>query len=234
MDFTQQERDEKFLIVNACCPIKPDHFFLSFSNQLTHKPNFDDVVSNEERFRSVFEELPEKWSHTYITSEYPSVGKIAERPFETLSKELFELFDKKLPDDDKINELIKYIRNKSTLQYREDIAAQLDYLYEEVRDDPEEEAILPDSLIYFINFLQNSALSCPDVGLTPLGEIDAEWHEGSNRHFSVDFLPTGEVRYVIFKSNPNDPEKTDRLSGITTTDSLIHTIRPHGVLNWAS
>ena len=104
-----------------------------------------------------------------------------------------------------------------------------------MNEDPEDGSISIDSMRNFIGFLQNTTnLKCPNVALTPSNEIHAQWRTAPNRHLAVVFLQTGETRFVIFSPNSKDPEMIDRISGLTSVDSLLETIKPHKVLEWAS
>ena len=148
----------------------------------------------------------------------------------------FEVLDEKLAIGEKIRKLISFIRDESDVEFAQELADRLNSLYEAAKEeDPDEVPISPESLSNFIGFLQETTnLRRPDVVLTPSNEICAQWRTAPNRHFSVVFLPSGETRYVIFTPNLRDPDKIDRLSGITYVDSLIDTAAPHRVLEWAS
>jgi len=167
-------------------------------------------------------------SHLTLGDDLP------ESPFDALESP-FDVLDEMLADEEKVRKLINYIRDKSPIQFAQELASRLDFLYESVIEDAEEEPISPESLTNFIAFLQETPdVKLPDVVLTPSNEIRAQWRKGSNRHFAVAFLPTGKTRYVIFTPNPTDPDKIDRLSGTTSVDSLMHTAEPHGVLDWTT
>lgn len=152
------------------------------------------------------------------------------------SESPFDVLDGKLADEEKIRRLINYIRDESKIQFAEKLAARLNFLYEVAKEeDPDEVPISPESLSNFIGFLQKTPnLKYPSVVLTPSNEISAQWRAAPNCHFAVVFLATGETRFVIFTPNPGDPDKIDRLSGITSVDSLMETAQPHRVLDWAS
>ena len=147
----------------------------------------------------------------------------------------FDELDEKLTSEEKIKKLIDYVREESKIQFAHELAVKLNSLNEVVNEDPEEGSISIDSMRNFISFLQNTTnLKCPNVALTPSNEIHAQWRTAPNRHFAVVFLPTGETRFVIFTPNSKDPEMTDRISGLTSVDSLLETMQPHKVLEWAS
>lgn len=156
-------------------------------------------------------------------------------PLSVPSKSPFDVLDEMLPDKEKVRKLINFIRNKSTIQFAPALAARIHFLYEVVEEDPDEVSISPESLSNFICFLQNTPnLKYPDVVLTPSNEIRAQWRTAPNRHFAVVFLPNGTTRYVIFTPNLRDPDRIDRLSGITSVDTLMDRAEPHRVLDWAS
>ncbi|HUU53064.1 MAG TPA: hypothetical protein VMW44_00320 [Candidatus Bathyarchaeia archaeon] len=147
----------------------------------------------------------------------------------------FDELDGKMTDEEQIKKLIDYVREGSKIKFAHELAVRLNFLHEAVNEDPDEVPISIESLRNFISFLRNTTnLKYPNVVLTPSNEIRAQWRTAPNRHFAVVFLPTGEARFVIFSPNPKDPDKIDRLSGITSVDSLMETIRPHRVLEWAS
>lgn len=147
----------------------------------------------------------------------------------------FDEIDENLADEEKIKNLIDYVREESNIQFAHELTIRLNFLHEAVNEDPDEVPISTESLRNFISFLRKTPnLKYPDVVLTPTNEIRAQWRTAPNRHFAVVFLPTGEARFVIFTPNSKDPDKIDRFSGITLIDSLMETAQPHRVLEWAS
>jgi hypothetical protein len=91
------------------------------------------------------------------------------------------------------------------------------------------------SLQYFTELLNAyPTLRCPAVSVTPDRNIYASWKSGTDRVFSIHFLPDGNVRFVIFCPNDKHSGETIRLSGAATVDVVISIAAPHGVLNWAS
>ena len=145
-----------------------------------------------------------------------------------------ELYER-LPDEDKINRSLVSIRYNKNISYSQRLADRLRDLYESVLEDPDEEPLTPGSLINFIYFLSETpGLRYPEVSLTPTNEIRAQWSTAPNRHFAVSFSSMEDTRFVIFKPNSDDPDRIDRLSGITSIATLIETTRPHRVLEWTS
>ena len=83
-------------------------------------------------------------------------------------------------------------------------------------------------------FQINTNIKCPTISLTPENNIYASWKGKQNRVFSVHFLASGSVRFVIFKPNDRHPEQQIRLSGTATSDILRETVTPYGVWDWIS
>jgi hypothetical protein len=156
-------------------------------------------------------------------------------PIFLTSESPFDELDEKLTTEEKIKELIAYAGEKSNIQFAFELAVKLNFLNEVVNEDPDESPISVESLRNFISFLRNSTnLKCPNLALTPSNEIRAQWRTAPNRHFAVVFLSSGQTRFVIFTPNSKNPEMTDRFSGLTSVDSLLETVQPHRVLEWAS
>ncbi len=190
----------------------------------------DEPSEYKSRWQGGFRFLEERDLDTPVTLKGHSADPIVpttESPFDEL--------DEKLTSEEKIKKLIDYVRGGSKIQFAQELAVKLNLLNEVIIEDPVEDSISIDSMRNFISFLQNTTnLKCPNVALTPSNEIHAQWRTAPNRHFAAVFLQTGETRFVIFTPNSKDPEMTDRISGLTSVDSLLETIQPHKVLEWAS
>ena len=148
----------------------------------------------------------------------------------------FEAIEDRLSDDEKINEIVLYLNSKVNISFSKRIADRIKFLFEAAKEEyPEEVAILPESLKNFVSFLLSEpSLKYPDVVLSPEKNICTQWRTAPNRHFSAEFLPTGDARFVIFSPDPKHPDKTNRMSGIVSVDSLMQTAQPHDVLSWCS
>ena len=190
----------------------------------------DEPSEYQSRWLCGFIILKERDLDTPVTLKGHSADPIIPAP-----ESPFDELDEKLTSDEKIKKLIDYVREGSKIQFAHELAVKLNFLKEVVNEDPDEDSISIDSMRNFISFLQNTTnLKCPNVALTPSNEIHAQWRTAPNRHFAAVFLPTGETRFVIFTPNSKDPEMIDRISGLTSVDSLLETIQPHKVLEWAS
>ncbi|MEW6375093.1 MAG: hypothetical protein AB1502_04790 [Thermodesulfobacteriota bacterium] len=135
-------------------------------------------------------------------------------------------------EENQIQELIFRIRTSPSISCKE-IANRLLLLLNDAKE--EELSIAIDSFRNFYNFFQlNTNMKCPTISLTPENNIYASWKGEQNRLFSVHFLPSGSVRFVIFKPNDRHPEQQIRLSGIATSDILKETVSAYGVWDWIS
>ena len=112
----------------------------------------------------------------------------------------------------------------------------MDYLAKISQEEyPEHAPIAPESLQDFVAFLESTLkLVYPGVVLTPSGNIQAEWRNGKNRHFAVEFVGSGDVHFVVFAPDPKDAYKTIRASGMATVASLTDIVRPYGVDSWVT
>lgn len=140
----------------------------------------------------------------------------------------------KLTDEDIILLLISSIRERITAPYSNRLVDRLNYLYEvRAEDSPEQDPIPTGSLRAFLEFFAtNHALIEPDLVLSPLGNICAEWHRLPNELLSVEFLPSGQVNYCVFALDTENPVNINRSSGIISANSLIEIIAPFKILSW--
>jgi hypothetical protein len=131
---------------------------------------------------------------------------------------------------------IRSVRVGPRLVYRERLARRLEFLLGAIEE--EEEAWSddsPESLRRMMLFLQSMpTLRYPSVTVTPSATFRAQWTADPNKHFAVDFLPNGEVRFVVFCPDPRHPNRVERVSGITSWENLTHAVKPYEVLRWAA
>lgn len=134
-------------------------------------------------------------------------------------------------EDNQVQELILRIRMSLAIPYKERLANRLVALFNDAKEeDSASPGIAIGSLRNLYNFLRlHTDIKYPVISLTPEYNIYASWREEQKRVFSVHFLPSGDVRFVILKPNDRHPEQQIRISGTTTTDILKETVAPHGV-----
>lgn len=134
------------------------------------------------------------------------------------------------------SDLISFVRNHVQLPYSADLAKRLEYLrVASIEEYPEQAPMSIDSLQCFLSFVKREPnLTEPDLVLTYAGNIRAEWHKSRKEHFAVEFLPNGQVHYVVFTRDPDHPTRTDRTSGLVSAATLMQKVKPFDVLSWAA
>jgi hypothetical protein len=218
-EFIEFQSAKEVCSESATYPNLNDFYFLDEErNQITcATPHIKNEITLE------FDVSSGTYQLANITEEIPFVNS----PFDEL--------DERLPDEAKMNRSLVSVKRNKNISYAQRLADRLRDLYESVLKDPEEGPIPHESLLNFLYFLSETpGLRYPDVNLTQANEIRAQWRTAPNRHFAVSFSSMGDARFVIFKPNSDDPDRIDRLSGITSVATLIETTRPHRVLEWTS
>ncbi len=170
-----------------------------------------------------------------LEDDNPNTGLSWQEIYKKFSEESpFAIVDDFRDNDAKVVELISFIRKFLKAPYSSKLSKRIEILFEYSNEDPEEPEISTESLQNFVAFIQAfQNLTYPDVVLSPSGNIVSEWRADPNRHFSAEFLPSGEVRFVIFKPNTFNQERPIRLSGLAPWESLSDIISLHGVFRWA-
>lgn len=171
----------------------------------------------------------EAWAFATLRGDIVSQRiAISDRPFDRL--------DELLDDEEKVRELVRHIRRSLPAPFARKLAKRLEGLVEIAKEEaPEQSEMSPESLRMFIRFLHVAPdFTYPDVMLTPSGNIWAQWRAAPNKHFSTEFYPDGEVRFVIFAPDVKRRDQTIRLSGIASVDTLLNAAEPHGVREWAT
>ena len=109
----------------------------------------------------------------------------------------------------------------TALPYKGRLAERIGQLSSAFADDYDGRLLSAQSLAGLIDFLQSSPTSgYPDLTATPAGDAYAEWHGPQGRLLTIEFLDSGDARYLLFRPNPKHPQRVDRLTGTTTTDAL--------------
>ena len=148
----------------------------------------------------------------------------------------FELLDDLRTPQGRIRRQISALRGSGGLSYRERLARRLDFLIgalEEEGEDWGENS--PESLRQMLLFLQEVPdFRCPTVTVTPSATFRAQWQAGQDQHFAVDFLPDGQVRFVVFAPDPHHPDRVQRVSGVVSRADVMRAIEPYKVHRWAA
>jgi hypothetical protein len=141
-----------------------------------------------------------------------------------------------ITEEQSVDEIIRRIRTTLPARYRIKLATRIGELEQAVQEEePDGRGIEARSLRQFFEFLKAyPALQCPIVSVTPDRNVYASWKVGTDRVFSVHFLPDGKVRFVIFYPNNKHAGDVIRVSGTATVDVVISVAAPHGILDWAT
>jgi hypothetical protein len=133
-----------------------------------------------------------------------------------------------------VKETIKTGRNTLKVAYRDLLASQLlDLLQDSIEEEPDALGISIDSLQSFFDFVNRYPyLKKPAIALSPDKNVYASWRS-DDRVFSIHFLPSGSVRFVVIIPNHVIPEHSVRVSGESEAKNLIERVEAWGVLQWA-
>lgn len=131
---------------------------------------------------------------------------------------------------------IRSVRGVPRLMYRERLARRLEFLVDTMKEDGESwNEDSHESLRTMLLFLQTVPhFRYPVVTVTPSATFRAQWTVGSTRHFAVDFLPDGQVRFVVFCPDPLHPNRVQRVSGIASWENLSSVVEPYKVHRWTA
>lgn len=136
----------------------------------------------------------------------------------------------------RIEQLIRSIRDASPLIYRERLSRRLEFLLNAMKEEGEKwSEDSPESLRMMMLFLQTVPdFRYPTVTITPSATFRIQWTVDGNRHFAADFLPDGQVKFVVFCPDPHHSSRIQRISGITSRENLINIVKPYKVHDWAA
>lgn len=187
----------------------------------------------------------EQWPLSYPWMQIPaegvsSIGSLSleqqgePTPFAGMSD--FAVLDDLRTPEGQIQRQIHSVRRGFQLNYRERLARRLEFLLETMKEEGEawtEDS--PESLRRMLLFLNNvPSFRYPMVTTTPSSTFRAQWTADAKRHFAVDFLPNGQVYFVVFSPDPRHPNRVQRTSGITSLETLIDLVEPHRVQRWTA
>ena len=113
------------------------------------------------------------------------------------------------------------------LPYKDRLAQRVADLVLAFADDYPEGRLSARALDALIDFLETKlSPGYPDLTATPMGDFYAEWRRSDHRRLAIEFMSSGDARYLIFGPNPRHPQRVDRFTGSTTADALGETITP--------
>jgi hypothetical protein len=146
----------------------------------------------------------------------------------------FAALDELRTPQGRIKEQIRALRAGSPLIYREHLARRLEFLMEAIEDEGETwKEDSPESLRNMLLFLHRvPGFRYPTVTVTPSMTFRAQWTPDRSRHLGLDFLPNGQVRFVVFCPDPRHPGRVERVSGISSWESVLEKVEPYKVYRW--
>jgi hypothetical protein len=152
------------------------------------------------------------------------------------SKGEFAALDEFRTPEGQIRRQIRSLRGAARLAYRERLARRLEFLLETSKEEGEVwKETSPESLRKMLLFLQSLPnFGYPSVTVTPSATFRAQWTADPSRHFAVDFLPDGQVRFVTFCPDPRHSDRIQRIAGITSWESVMNAVEPCRVHRWAA
>ncbi len=176
------------------------------------------------------------WTSRTAGDVSPSVWlKLVSFEFERSAGDFSALDELRTPEG-QIRQAIRGARVGSRLVYRERLARRLEFLLEAMEEEGEPwMQHSPESLRKMLLFLESASdLRYPTVTVTPSATFRAEWKRDPNRHFAVDFLADGQVRFVVFSPDPRHPDRVQRVSGIASWENVLDVLEPYKVRHWAA
>ncbi len=150
------------------------------------------------------------------------------------SKDAFAAPDELRTPQGQIRREIDKLRAGSPLVYHERLARRLEFLLQAMEEEGETWAAeSPESLRRMLLFLESVPdFRCPTITVTPSATFRAQWTEGVNAHFALDYLADGRVRFVVFSPDPHHPQRAQRLSGMTGWENVMEIVGPFRVNRW--
>ena len=102
----------------------------------------------------------------------------------------------------------------TAIAYKDRLAERIVRLSAAFAEDYDGRTLSTRSLAGMVDFLESSpSSSYPDLTATPAGDAYAEWHGPQGRRLTIEFLDSGDARYLLFRPNPKHPQRIDRLTG---------------------
>lgn len=147
----------------------------------------------------------------------------------------FDLLDELRTPKGQLRRQITALREGSEIRCCEQLARRLAFLIDALEDEGEVWSDnSPDSLRQMLLFLEAVPdFRCPTVTVTPSLTFRAQWQASDDEHLALDFLPDGQVRFVVFAPDPRH-DRVQRVSGIVSRVDVMRAIEPYKVHRWAA
>jgi hypothetical protein len=209
--------------------------------------NVDDIVKEPEETSAVYRSLELTLAPAQILEVTPKIFEItgstafAKSRFGWSTNSSVRSFDSDLArgssaetynQTTSVGSLIALFRRELLQDYRDQVLDRLIELRNaSIEEEPSRDGLSINSLLNFLAFLRNNPkLLKPILTLTPDGDIYASWKANTSKIFSLRFLDKRNIRFVLFKPNTKHPELTERISGSSTSDTVLDEyVRQHEV-----
>ena len=148
-----------------------------------------------------------------------------------VSQSPFDVIYKSKDYATKLEEIVSSFRQNTQAEITEQVAARIQQLADFVDDDD----VAPnlESLRQFFGFIEkNRNLEYPAISITPSGNIYSQWRVSASKKFSVEFLPTGSVQFVLFSPNEREIGLIHRISGFEFVDTILLNLREYHIQKW--
>ena len=105
-------------------------------------------------------------------------------------------------------------------------ADRLRYLQDLARDDPDEPAMVIDSMKALVAFLTaERSLSDPAIGVSPNGLAQIEWRIPPNGILAMEFLPTSLIRFAAVSASTHPADTRLRVNGTLPRSEVLDALR---------
>ena len=107
------------------------------------------------------------------------------------------------------------------------IADRLRYLYQLVKDDPDEPPINLHSLRQLVHFLVSERhLGNPQIGINPDGLTHVEWRVDETGILAMEFLASGLIRFAAISAPAHRGLERQHVSGTYPKRATLAAVRP--------
>lgn len=125
-------------------------------------------------------------------------------------------------------DLVSFIRNHVDRSFASDLAKRIEELHTLCLEEGDfQSSISVVSIGGLIELLKSADLAeAPDLVVSYSGNLCAEWYRSAKSKLSVEFLPNGQARYVVFSPDPDFQSRTDKATGVVSVKSLFRALAP--------
>ena len=108
----------------------------------------------------------------------------------------------------------------------DEVADRIDYLYKLPRDN-DDDPMDPDSARSLVSFLtKHQELPIPGITMNPEGHVHGDWEFTEDSNATVQFLPSGDVRFAHASRDADTGFFRARERGTITPDDMFRKVIP--------